>query len=119
MPASHRDLLARSPPDLQLLEPIETLDALVVDKLPGLPQLRVAHPRAIAPVTLRQSHDALPQGAVAILARSISQRFTRHLVLEHRLRQQLLHLNTLICFPEEPDDLLLAEPLLYVQPAAP
>src|SRR5688572_29905273 len=47
------DLFPPSPADVQLLEPIQSLDALVVHELAGLAQLQVDHADAVAPIPLR------------------------------------------------------------------
>lgn len=56
----HRDLLAPATPDMQLLEPVQPFDPLVVHNLSGLPQLEMDHPDSVTTVPLRQGDDARP-----------------------------------------------------------
>jgi hypothetical protein len=55
-----RYLLAPAASDMQLLEPVQPLDAFVLHQLTGLAKLQVDHLDAIAPVTLSQDHDPRP-----------------------------------------------------------
>jgi hypothetical protein len=58
LPVRHRDLLAAPAPNMQLLEPIQPLNPLVVHALAGLLELQVDHPDAVASMPLRQGDDA-------------------------------------------------------------
>jgi hypothetical protein len=62
----HRHLLSPPPAHLQPGLGVQPLDALVIDALAGLAELQIDHPRAVAPMALRERHDARPQRRVAI-----------------------------------------------------
>src|SRR5260221_1437472 len=78
LPFSHGDLFAPPAPDMQLLEPIQPLDPLVVDELAGLPQLEVNHANPVTPVTLREGDDPSSQRMGAIGTRLVTQRASTH-----------------------------------------
>jgi hypothetical protein len=75
---TNRDLLAPAPPDLQLLQLIQPLNALVVDQRACLPQLQVDHLDAIPPTALRQSGDPLAQLGITVRARLVAKRACAH-----------------------------------------
>ena len=55
-----QDLLAPAAPDMQLFEPGQPLNPLVVNTLAGLMYLQVDHAYPEAPMALRQGDDARP-----------------------------------------------------------
>src|ERR1700733_8780598 len=63
---------------IQVLEPIQALDSLVIGWLASLPKLQVDHANAIASMTLCQSDDPLTQLLVAVRPRLVTQRARTH-----------------------------------------
>ena len=66
LPVGHRDLLATPTPHLKALESIQTLDALVVDRLARLAKLQIDHPGAIATMSLGKTYDLCAQRLVVV-----------------------------------------------------
>jgi hypothetical protein len=54
------ELLATPTPDMQLLEPVKPLHALVVHQFGSLPELQVNHPHPVPSMALRQRYDLRP-----------------------------------------------------------
>lgn len=67
----HRDLLATPTTNMQQLESVEPLHALIVHKFTRLPKLEMNHPDAVTAMTLRQGNDTRPQLDVAVGPRLI------------------------------------------------
>jgi hypothetical protein len=65
----NQHLLTTSTTHLQTLCDVQTFHALVIDALAGLAQLQVDHAHAVAPITMRQSEDASPQGHISVGSR--------------------------------------------------
>lgn len=70
----HRDPLPQATPDMQLLQPVESLHALVVEALARLNSLQVDHSVAVATVAPCETNDLPPKSLDAAWIRLVPKR---------------------------------------------